>query len=159
LLLVVVLAAAFGAQAQTNLIVPSRSLWRYSDANEWLGTSWMLPIVDDSRWALGRAPLGYGKPNVSIIREVMTAYFRHSFTLTNAPESWLTLRVRRDDGVIVYLNGAEVFRSNMPTGFVHHFTAALVAVEPDAFVVANVSASFLLSGTNVVAAEVHGCGG
>ncbi|HZO84058.1 MAG TPA: twin-arginine translocation pathway signal protein, partial [Verrucomicrobiae bacterium] len=114
LLLVVVLAAAFGAQAQTNLIVPSRSLWRYSDANEWLGTSWMLPIVDDSRWALGRAPLGYGKPNVSIIREVMTAYFRHSFTLTNAPESWLTLRVRRDDGVIVYLNGAEVFRSNMP---------------------------------------------
>lgn len=115
----------------------------------------MLPEVNDSGWAIGRAPLGYGKPGVSIIREVMTAYFRRGFTLTNAPESWLTLRVRRDDGVIVYINGAEVFRNNMPTGAVQHFTAALMAVDPDTFLVTNVGASLFLPGTNVVAAEVH----
>src|SRR5688500_8891913 len=88
----------FNARAQTNQIIPARSLWRYSDANQGSpGNGWMLPSFDDSRWTLGVAPLGYGEPNVGLLGEVMTAYFRRTFTLTNMPDSWLTMGVRRDD--------------------------------------------------------------
>jgi hypothetical protein len=70
----------------------------------------------------------------------------------------LTLRVLRDDGAIVYLNGTEVFRSNMPTGTV---TAATFAssVVPDAnersYVSTAVNPARLVAGTNVLAVEVH----
>src|SRR5688500_15666623 len=116
------------ASAQTNVILPLRSLWRYSDANSSLASSWKQPGFNDTGWGLGQGPLGFGQPGVSLLQNgIMTAYFRKKFTLPRAPESWLTLRVRRDDGVIVYLNGVEVLRNNMPPGPVNHYTAALQA--------------------------------
>src|SRR5688572_4458132 len=42
-------------------------------------------------------------------------YFRHSFVVSNlARITNLTLHVRRDDGIVVYLNGTNVFRNNLP---------------------------------------------
>ena len=60
---------------------------------------------------------------------IITAYFRHYFYLDAPPDGPLTVRVRRDDGVIVYLNGLEVFRDNMPDGPVDYSTLALTPVE------------------------------
>ena len=34
----------------------------------------------------------------------------------------------RDDGVVVYLNGTEVFRSNLPTGTIAYTTLASTAI-------------------------------
>lgn len=144
------------SSAQTNVIVPLRSLWRYSDVNSSLPSSWKQPGFNDTGWGLGQSPLGFGQSGVSLLQNgIMTAYFRKKFTLPSAPESWLTLRVRRDDGVIVYLNGVEVLRNNMPAGPVNHYTAALQAVDPTGFVVTNMGASLLLPGENLLAAEVH----
>ena len=42
----------------------------------------------------------------------------------------LTLRLLRDDGAVVYLNGTEVVRSNMPTGTIAYTTRASSAAEP-----------------------------
>ena len=56
----------------------------------------------------------------------MTYYFRQSFTNVAATTN-LQVRLKRDDGAIVYLNGLEVFRSNMPTGAVDHLTPAASA--------------------------------
>ncbi len=154
-LLLFAAASLVAARAQTNVIIPTRSVWRYSDLNAKPGDQWMGPEFDDRLWTIGVSPLGYGEPNVSLLRETMTAYFRRAFTLTNAPDSWLTLRLRRDDGVIVYLNGLEVFRNNMPTGSVQHFTQALTAVEPTNYIYSLAGASYFVLGANVVAAEVH----
>ena len=58
----------------------------------------------------------------------ITTYFRRAFEIsdTNSFRS-LKLRLVRDDGAVVYLNGVEVFRSNMPTGAIGFTTNATAA--------------------------------
>jgi acid phosphatase type 7 len=64
-------------------------------------------------------PSGYAGGNLT------TSYYRRTITDVNLPYyTSLTLNVKRDDGVIVYLNGIEVYRDNMPTGTASHTTAA-----------------------------------
>src|SRR5205823_10864325 len=87
-------------------------------------------------------------------------YFRTHFTMPNYPASVLagtTLLSTNwiDDGCVVYLNGAELFRFNMPVGAVN---AAIFAnsslTEPIMHVTNNVSAN-LIVGDNVLAVELH----
>ena len=40
----------------------------------------------------------------------------------------LALSILRDDGAVAYLNGTEVFRTNMPAGAVSYATLASTAV-------------------------------
>ncbi len=49
------------------------------------------------------------------MKDRRTAYFRHAFT-TDKPHSNLELRCRRDDGIIVYLDGKEILRDNTEAG-------------------------------------------
>ena len=86
-----------------------------------------------------------------------TYYFRRSFEFTgDANRTELQLRSFLDDGAVVYLNGAEVFRQNMPAG-------AILAATPAATVVADpslrnwqaISSTSLVSGRNVIGVEVH----
>lgn len=74
----------------------------------------------------------------------------------------MTLRLLRDDGAVVYLNGVEVWRTNMPAGSVGHLTPASVAIggaDESIFVQTTISPSLLLNGTNVLAIELHQSGG
>src|SRR6185436_10920758 len=74
----------------------------------------------------------------------------------------LTLRLLRDDGAVIYLNGVEVWRTNMPTGTVGSSTVAPVAiagVDESTFVQTTLSPSLLINGTNVLAVELHQSGG
>src|SRR6185295_17505948 len=101
------------------------------------GTVWRAADFNDSTWPSGRAQLGYGDGDeVTVVsfgpnstRKYITTYFRKHFivgdlvTLSN-----VTLRLVRDDGAVVYINGVEVFRSNMPEGPISYNTFATVAV-------------------------------
>jgi hypothetical protein len=70
----------------------------------------------------------------------------------------LSLALIRDDGAVVYVNGVEVARSNMPTGPITRTTLASAAVDgvaettPHEFTVE--PSTVLVPGTNVVAVEV-----
>jgi hypothetical protein len=141
------------------------STWRYFDRGADQGTAWRAPGFDDSTWSTGVAPLGYpaGAPIATVIgygsdanNKYTTTYFRRQFTVAD-PNAFtnLLLEVLRDDGVIVYLNGAEVFRDNMPAGTVTYSTFATDTVEPDSYLQATLSPGFLVSGVNTLAAEVH----
>ena len=56
----------------------------------------------------------------------LTTYFRRTFTVSDpASIAALTLHLVRDDGAVVYLNGTEIARSNMPTGTITSATRAL----------------------------------
>ncbi len=64
----------------------------------------------------------------------------------------------RDDGAIVYLNGTEVFRTNMPTGAVTAatFASALVLdANERTYVTVAVNPARLVAGTNLLAVEIH----
>jgi hypothetical protein len=91
----------------------------------------------------------------------VTTYFRKAFTVDD-PSIYrsLLLRLKRDDGANVFLNGAEIFRSNMPTGAITFSTPATLDVSgaaEDAFFPADVSTALqrLVPGQNTLAVELH----
>ena len=154
-------------EAQQSVLVPAGAVWKYLDTGTDQGTAWRAPAFNDTGWKTGAAELGYGDgdeatlvgygPNSSA--KYTTTYFRHAFTVAN-PSAYggLTLRVLRDDGAIVYLNGTEVFRTNMPTGSVTAATFASSVVlnaNERTYVTAAINPARLVAGTNVLAVEIH----
>jgi hypothetical protein len=141
--------------------------WFYLDNGTDPGTAWRFPGFDHySNWSLGITEMGFGDGDEFTELNpapggvpLNTAYFATYFNVNNAGNySNLTVRVLRDDGAVVYINGVEVFRSNMPTGTVNYATKALRNIEADEeFLMAQrvVPASVLISGENTLAVEVH----
>ncbi len=85
-----------------------------------------------------------------------TCYFRHIFDAPELPDaSALTLRLLIDDGAIVYLNGAEIARVNMPEGAVTMTTRAPKVVDDPISDERQVAATALKHGRNTLAVEVH----
>jgi hypothetical protein len=89
----------------------------------------------------------------------ITTYFRHTFS-ANPPDYVNTLlRVLYDDGVIVYVNGIEVFRGNLPDGDVDYLTTAEGTVDGDDetinFAGLEIDPALFVAGENVLAVEVH----
>jgi len=81
--------------------------------------------------------------------------FRKKFTLADTSGiSDIELELQMDDGAIVYLNGTEIFRSNMPAETVS-FTTTSIEANDQVTVYAEVAKESLLIGENVIACEVH----
>lgn len=148
-------------------IIPAGASWNYLDNGSNQATAWREVAFDDSAWASGPAQLGYGDgdeatnvsfgPNPS--SKYTTTYFRHSFNLDD-PQSvgLLSLGLLRDDGAVVYLNGVEIYRSNMPSGQVTASTFAASTIggqEENRFFYAPLSPVLLKTGQNVLAVEIH----
>jgi hypothetical protein len=146
--------------------VPVGATWRYLDDGSNQGTAWSSRTFVDTAWKQGAAPLGYGDPMATTVgygpnasAKYLTTYFRRTFEATHGFTS-VTLRLRRDDGAVVYVNGTEVARSNMPTGAITSTTLATAAVggaDETAFTTLTVAPT-LYAGTNFVAVEVHQSG-
>jgi type 1 glutamine amidotransferase len=151
-------------------LVRAGSMWRYLDDGSAPPTSWRSNNFADNFWTNGRAQLGYGDGDeATVVRSnrtdstrIITTYFRKYFTATNTVAlTNLELRVLRDDGAIVYLNGAEVFRSNMTNAPVDSTTVALTAISSAQelqWVSTNINPALLLEGTNLLAVEIHQSG-
>ena len=156
------------APPSTLTLVDSGANWRRLDTGVYPGANWVSRTFNDGTWLRGLAPFGYGDGDEATVvsygpaatNKFITTYFRHTFTLasTNSIRA-LTLRLLRDDGAVVFLNGAEVFRSNMPTGVVTQTTLALTPVpapdESTFYYTAALDPARLVTGSNVVAVEVH----
>jgi hypothetical protein len=152
-------------RAQTTLIA-SNAVWKYLDTGTNNFPTWTQINFDDSAWASGPAELGYGDGGEATTvnggaanNHFTTTWFRRSFTVANAALfTNLLLNLVRDDGAVVYLNGVEVWRSNMPDSPVTPFTLAATGVSganESAFFSTALSARFLSNGPNVIAVEVH----
>ncbi len=157
------------ALATNTTLVSTGSVWKYLDTGVNAGTAWREPGFDDHSWPSGRAELGYGdakdgRPEATVIgyggldtNKFITYYFRRSFVLSNAPAfSGLSVQLKRDDGGIVYLNGTNIFSSNMPQGPIDYLTRAnLASDDGTVFYSTNAPAYLLRPGTNTVAVEIH----
>lgn len=151
----------------TQVLVAQGSEWKYLDNGTDQGTAWRGLAFNDGTWRSGRAELGYGDgfevttnsygpdPN----NRYITTYYRQKFIVTNASSLLgLQLRLVRDDGAVVYLNSNEVFRSNMPTGLVTYLTLATASIggaDETNFITGLIPTNYLVSGTNVIAVEIH----
>jgi lysophospholipase L1-like esterase len=150
-----------------NTLVHGGETWRYSDNGQDLGTNWDQPGYDDIAWSSGPARLGYGGQGVattvsygaSTTNRNITTYFRHWFSAPDGVQfTNLNFRLLRVDGAVVWLNGKEAFRTNMPNGPIAYTNVALRPLGFDAaytFYATNIAASNLRRGTNLLAVEVH----
>ncbi|HUL51172.1 MAG TPA: lamin tail domain-containing protein, partial [Candidatus Nitrosotalea sp.] len=152
-------------------LVSTGAVWKYNDTGSNLGTAWREFGYDDSSWPSGPAELGYGdtaegRPEATVVsygpdpnNKYITTYFRRAFVVTNAATfTELTVNLMRDDGAAVYLNGTNIFVSNLPTGPIDYLTLApngVAGADEYAFFSTSVSPSLLREGTNVLAVEVH----
>src|SRR4029450_2991356 len=67
----------------------------------------------------------------------------------------LIARMIADDGSVIYLNGVEVDRENLPGGQIKSTTAAMKAAVEGLYLIRNLDPTKLVDGPNVIAVEVH----
>ncbi len=148
-------------------IIQAQSSWKYLDNGSNQGTAWRASGFNDSAWASGNGILGYNVGNETTTvsfgpnsnNKYVTTYFRKSFNVAdpNALQS-IKVRMQLDDGAVVYLNGTEIWRPNMPTGTISYTTLATTAISgSNEYLIyeLNLTPSQLATGTNVLAVEVH----
>ena len=87
-----------------------------------------------------------------------TYYFRKALTLDAAPSSTdqMLLNYQVDDGLVVYVNGQEAARYNMPSGTINYNTFSSTYAESTPLTgTLQLSPALFRKGDNVIAVEVH----
>ncbi|VAX25413.1 hypothetical protein MNBD_IGNAVI01-1824 [hydrothermal vent metagenome] len=167
-LFTVVLILVMGNQILSQQVfIPKGAVWKYLDDGSDQGTAWKEVDFNDSSWASGPAQLGYSEGDEATLisygldpnNKYIATYFRHSFTVNDSSNVFnLVVNLLRDDGGVVYLNGTEVVRSNMPAGTITYRTKAASTVggsTEDTFFEYYIDPSLLQPETNVIAVEIH----
>ncbi len=142
------------------------SSWLYYDQGSLDAAAWTAEDYTTSQWKQGSAPLGYGKTGIKTTLSYGTSsnnkrptyYFRHTAQLTEEPTASTTFKLKFtvDDGLVVYVNGTEAGRYNMPQGHVGYSTYATTYApgNPDTGEL-TLPAHLFKKGTNTIAVEVH----
>ena len=117
---------------QTKIITTGDE-WQYFDTEVEPPKGWEKYSTLTDNWKKGISPLGYGSSiivtNISFGDDPeskhITKYFKKTF-IVDDPYAHLIykLNVQRDDGIVVYLNGREIMRDNMPDGEIINTTTA-----------------------------------
>ncbi len=142
--------------------------WRYYDSETPLPNDWFKNQNISESWKRGITPLGYGDDIIVTTisygsdpeNKHITKYFQKTFLLED-PYAHLIykLNVQRDDGIVVYLNGHEVMRNNMPYGVVTDTTkASSLAFSTENETVTHtklISPDDFIAGMNTISASVH----
>ncbi|MCX7872245.1 MAG: alginate lyase family protein [Verrucomicrobiae bacterium] len=144
-------------------LIPSGAKWRYFANTNDPGTAWRNNLYNDNNWSEGYARLGYGNDGESTKIQnngQWTTYFRHQFYISD-PAKVISLdgRITRDDAAVVFLNGTEIWRdTNFADGEITYQTPALSSItgsDETNWLSFAVQPSHLITGWNVIAAEVH----
>ncbi|GAB3643734.1 metallophosphoesterase [Spirosoma arcticum] len=153
------------AQGSPQNLIASGDSWSFLDmgaapsATNWTGSS-----PSPTGWRQGPSPLGYGNDGERTVvgygpsptNKYVTTYFHKTIAIPDT-SGLFTLRYKRDDGIIIYVNGTEVKREYLPTGAVTNTTLATTVPEAEEplWKTMTVPTRFFRPGTNVIAAEVH----
>ncbi len=168
---------SFSSDAATGddqVLLSAGSVWRYLDDGSNQQTAWREPSFDDTGWASGPAPLGYGDnteatvvgfvdttpEDPGVVTKNATTYFRTTFQVDEpATVSGLTVRMRYDDAAAVYINGVEAVRTpNLPAGAAYDTYSIIDTPDERAFfdfAATPAAVAALAGGLNVIAVEMH----
>jgi uncharacterized repeat protein (TIGR01451 family) len=163
------------------------SVWNYHTQNaapannpaltDWKQSAYTMPAT----WNVGALPVagigkyGYNSGQATCLKSSAAAtsctpgavvkytayYFRRAVNFTAAELSTtfqtIQLNVRRNDGIVVYINGVERARDNMPAGVPTFATLASSDIGAGVAenVTFNLSPAFFTAGANTIAVEVH----
>ncbi|RAW00556.1 CotH kinase family protein [Pseudochryseolinea flava] len=145
-------------------LIDPASAWRYFDQGV-VTNGWNTAAFDDASWSTGQAQLGYGDGDEQTVisygpdaaNKYVTSYFRKTFTVADTVGFDDILgEALFDDGIVVYLNGVEMYRSNMPQGVIDRNTLALGNLPAEnIFYPFKIAKGIIKPGMNVLAVEVH----
>ncbi len=151
----------------TTTVIHGGDSWKYSDSGEDLGSDWTQPGYDDSALNTGIARFGYGDVDIVTTNsyggdpanKFVTTYFRRSFVVPwNLAVTNLNFRLARADGAAVWLNGQELFRTNLPSGplaYTNLAKSAMTIFTSHIYYPTNIPVTTSLKGTNQLAVELH----
>ncbi len=150
-------------------LINTGAVWKYLDNGSDQGSAWSMLGFNDTGWSNGPAQLGYGDGDERTLvsygpnsgAKYITTYFRRVFTITDpASFSSVNLQLLRDDGAVVYLNGSDIYRNNLPGGAIGYLTTALGSVpDENAWYSSPVNPGYLVPGNNIIAVEMHQANG
>lgn len=155
----------FTANAQA-ILIPYGSDWKYLDNGTNQGTAWFSPSFSDATWKTGKAELGYGdgdettiiKYGASSTNKYITTYFRKTINIPDTSVfTGYKIMIKKDDGAVIYINGIEVSRKNMPTGVINYSSLAIEDTPDDGNIAEprTLTIKQLKKGINVIAVEIH----
>ena len=154
-------------QADSLTFIQKGDSWKYYDSGSYPGVNWINIDFNDSDWSTGYAEFGYGDGDETTVvnfgpdsdDKYISTYFRKVISVDNTYGlQSLRFKVLRDDGVLIYLNGDEVIRDNMPEGQIFSQTQATSAVsfsDEEEYYEWDIDADLIDEGENVIAVEVH----
>ncbi len=150
-------------QSESISLVQAGATWKYFDQGS-MPAGWNTTAFNDAPWAQGPAQLGYGEGDEATVvsfganpnNKFVTTYFRKSFTVADTVGLvQLTGSILVDDGAVIYLNGVEMMRTNMPGGTIVYSTLALDAAAEGVYTGFTIPKGLIKPGNNVLAVEVH----
>ena len=148
-------------------VISGGAEWKYLDTGNDPGPNWAQLNYDDHLWNKGNARLGYGDLTVATIlffgsdptNKYSASYFRRPFVIPwNLTVTNLNIRLARADGAVVWLNGQELFRTNLPAGpigFTNLALRTMTGFTSQIFYPTNLVSPSLQTGTNLLAVEIH----
>jgi len=129
-------------------------------------SKWFLPEFNDSDWQTGVMPFFYNENLTGTALNDMRGnysyiFLRKKFLINNLLKfSSIELEIYSDDGCIVWLNGQELFRYNLPQGDISSVEFALSEVpEPihAQYVSIDPKTNILFDGENTIAVQAFNC--
>jgi hypothetical protein len=151
--------------APAALVFNMGTNWKYrkgtSEASSPVA-AWRTNNFDDATWSDANAAFYYGEPLTGTQLGDMNGgysciFMRKTFNIVNPAEvTGMELRTLLDDGCIVWINGFEVLRTNMPLGTVAFNGAASAALDPELLVRIHPlpnPVQYLLAGQNTIAVQ------
>jgi PKD repeat protein len=156
-----------GAMYSQGFPVAKGAEWHYLDSGASLdATAWKQVGDANNGWMAGEAPLGYGDPTNTVIsfgpdenNKYITYYFYKDIEVNpSSLTEVIEFGLRRDDGAIVYVNGVEVFRDNMPEGATNYMTFSSTTIDEadeKRYFMHEVPKTAFQNGINRIAVEMH----
>ena len=155
---------------KTKQLFETGSTWSYYDEGSLDDEDWQSSSYDASGWQTGDAPLGYFVTDGNNSRgyqtfldygddmdqKYPTYYFRKEITVSSDNAKSYSLDWVADDGFVIYVNGREAGRYNMPAGQTSFYTYATEYAHgnPDSGTM-TLDPSLFTLGQNIITVELH----
>ncbi|KAK8812269.1 hypothetical protein WA158_007503 [Blastocystis sp. Blastoise] len=133
------------------VIPPVNTEWKYLNSGSAASSGWNTVSFSDTTWK-------QAMPSAFESAVGNTQYFRKTFTISSLDSyASAVFNIKTKYGIVVYINGEEQYRYNMPTGTVSYNTYASSEKSESSYVGSSMSISFgnIINGNNVLAIEVH----
>lgn len=158
------------ATRDTGLIIQGDQ-WKYFISWDKPASNWTTVSYNDNQWETGKAQLGYGDGDEETVvsygdnpnDKIITTWFRKKFFIEDTDlYKRFTLKLLRDDGARIHLNGKEVIRDNMQRWWIDSYATSedtIAGIEESTWYSFVLNPAMFRNGENVLAVEIHQASG